>query len=49
MESAITIGLYPDLPRDISIPVGNGSLKGARMLLRNAERLSTAEISGGAK
>lgn len=43
LESAITIGLYPDLPRDRFVPVGNGSLKGAHLLLKNEELLSAAE------
>lgn len=29
VESAITIGMYPDVPRDRFIPVGNSSLEGA--------------------
>lgn len=33
LESAITIGLYPDLPRERFICMGNGSLKGACALL----------------
>ncbi len=33
LESAITIGLYPDLPRERFICIGNGSLKGAYTLL----------------
>lgn len=43
LESAITIGLYPDLPRERFVSVGNGSLKGANMLLSNGELLSIAE------
>jgi uncharacterized 2Fe-2S/4Fe-4S cluster protein (DUF4445 family) len=43
LESAITIGLYPDLPRDRFIILGNGSLKGAYQMLVNAELYSTAE------
>lgn len=43
LESAITIGLYPDLPRDRFVILGNGSLKGAYQLLLNAELYSTAE------
>lgn len=43
LESAITIGLYPDLPRDRFVFLGNSSLKGANMLLNNAELLDTAE------
>lgn len=43
IESAITIGLYPDLPRDRFVHLGNGSLKGANLLLKNAELLTIAE------
>ena len=43
LESAITIGLYPDLPRERFVQVGNGSLKGAGMLLQQAELLPVAE------
>ena len=32
-ESAVTIGMYPDMPREHLIPAGNTSLAGARMLL----------------
>ena len=32
-ESAVTIGLYPDLPRDRIVSAGNTSLEGARRLL----------------
>ena len=43
LESAITIGLYPDLPRERFVQVGNGSLKGASMLLKDAEELLAVE------
>lgn len=43
LESAITIGLYPDLPRERFVQVGNGSLKGACMLLKDAEELLAVE------
>ncbi len=43
IESAITIGLYPDLPRDRFVILGNGSLQGASRLLTNAALYSTAE------
>lgn len=43
LESAITIGLYPDIPRERFVPFGNGSLKGSCMLLKNAELLQPAE------
>lgn len=32
-ESAVTIGLYPDLPRERIINAGNSSLEGARIIL----------------
>lgn len=37
VESAVTIGMYPDLPRDRLIPAGNTSLAGAQRLLLNLE------------
>lgn len=37
LESAVTIGLYPDLPREKFVPVGNASLSGARSLLLDRE------------
>ncbi len=43
LESAITIGLYPDLPRERFSCVGNGSLKGACSLL--ADRRLVNQIS----
>ena len=43
IESAITIGLYPDLPRDRFVILGNGSLQGATRLLTEAELYNTAE------
>ena len=33
LESAVTIGLYPDLPREKFVSAGNASLSGARSLL----------------
>lgn len=42
LESAITVGLYPDLPRDRFTILGNSSLQGAKLLLtdrKNMERL----------
>lgn len=33
LEAAITIGMYPDLPREKFVPMGNSSLKGAYRLL----------------
>ncbi|MBV7272871.1 DUF4445 domain-containing protein [Clostridium sp. PL3] len=43
LESAITIGLYPDLPRERFVQIGNGSLKGACMLLKDEEELLAVE------
>ena len=42
LESAITIGLYPDLPREKFRVLGNTSLAGARMLLLDRNLLQTA-------
>ena len=42
LESAITIGLYPDLPREKFEILGNTSLKGARMLLLDRALLPVA-------
>lgn len=42
LESAITIGLYPDLPREKFRVLGNTSLTGARMLLLDRNLLQTA-------
>jgi uncharacterized 2Fe-2S/4Fe-4S cluster protein (DUF4445 family) len=47
LESAITIGLYPDLPRDSMVRLGNSSGEGARQVLmsgqlrREAEKIAT--------
>ena len=38
-ESAVTIGMYPDVDREKLVPVGNASLKGAKMLLLDCELL----------
>lgn len=38
LESAITIGLYPDLPRERFVFLGNSSLEGAYALLTNGEK-----------
>lgn len=43
LESAITIGMYPDLPREKFNCIGNGSLKGACSLL--ADRRLLDQIS----
>ena len=39
LESAITIGIFPDLPREKYHMIANTSLEGARILLTNRERL----------
>ncbi|MHB1041918.1 MAG: ASKHA domain-containing protein [Eubacteriales bacterium] len=47
LESSITIGLYPDLPRDKMVRLGNSSGEGARLvLLSNQKRLEAEEIAG---
>lgn len=43
LEAAITIGIYPDLPRDKFCILGNASLKGAVRLLKNLEALGETE------
>ena len=42
IESAVTIGLYPDLPRDRMVQLGNSSLEGARQVLLSLPRLQEA-------
>ncbi|ADG81300.1 ASKHA domain-containing protein [Thermincola potens] len=42
-ESAITIGLYPDIPRQNIISLGNSSLEGARLALLSREKIDEAE------
>ncbi len=39
LEAAITIGMYPDLPREKFVPMGNSSLEGAYRLLLNKDCL----------
>ena len=39
LESAITIGIFPDLPREKYVLLKNSSLEGARLLLLNHARL----------
>jgi len=47
LESAVTVGLYPDLPREKMIRLGNSSGEGARqVLLSNRKRLEAEEIAG---
>lgn len=43
IESAVQIGLIPDLPRDKFLFVGNSSLAGARMHLLSFEAFKTAQ------
>jgi uncharacterized 2Fe-2S/4Fe-4S cluster protein (DUF4445 family) len=43
IESGIIIGLYPDLPRERFVQLGNGSIKGAYKLLKDAEQLLVVE------
>jgi len=43
IESAVNIGLYPDLPRDRMTQLGNSSLEGARQVLLSIDRLLEAE------
>ncbi|AGL01352.1 ASKHA domain-containing protein [Desulfoscipio gibsoniae] len=46
LESAITIGLYPDLPRERMIRLGNSSGEGARLVLLSEEsRLEAEQIA----
>jgi uncharacterized 2Fe-2S/4Fe-4S cluster protein (DUF4445 family) len=43
LESAVTVGLFPDLPRDRMVRLGNSSGKGARRVLLSARRRVEAE------
>ena len=43
LESAITIGIFPDLPRDAYTVLSNSSLDGARILLLDRSRLAEAK------
>ena len=43
IESAVTIGLYPDLPRERMIQLGNSSLEGARQALLSIDKIKEAE------
>jgi len=46
LESAITIGLYPDLPREKMVVLGNTSAEGARqVLMSNQKRRESEEIA----
>ncbi len=42
IENAITIGLFPDIPRDRFIFIGNGSLLGARLVSFSTDLLDDA-------
>jgi uncharacterized 2Fe-2S/4Fe-4S cluster protein (DUF4445 family) len=44
VESAITIGLLPDLPRDRFIFIGNGSLTGARLAESSVDIIDAVRI-----
>ena len=43
LESAVTIGIFPDLPREKYTLVKNSSLEGARILLLDRSRLTEAK------
>ena len=43
LETAITIGLLPDMPRDKFIPLGNSSLGGAEMILLDRGLIDSIE------
>ena len=43
IEEAITIGLFPDIPRDRFIFIGNGALLGARLTSFSTDMLSEGE------
>ena len=44
LESAITIGLYPDLPRERMIRLGNSAGEGARLALISREKIKELEL-----
>ena len=44
LESAITIGMFPDLPRERYTAIANTSLDGARLLLLDRSRLEDAHF-----
>ena len=44
LESAITIGIFPDLPREKYALLKNSSLDGARIVLLNHDRLAEANL-----
>jgi len=43
IESAVKIGMLPDIQRDRIVPVGNSSLKGAVMLLNDSSLIQTVD------
>lgn len=43
IESAVTLGLYPDLPRDRMIKIGNSSGEGARLALVSRKSIEEAK------
>lgn len=47
LESAITIGIFPDLPRDKYQVIGNTSLEGAQILLLDRSRLKEVQDLAG--
>lgn len=47
IESAVTLGLYPDLPRNKMIRLGNSSGEGARQVLLSAEKRRDLERIAG--
>ena len=44
LESAITIGIFPDLPREKYVLLKNSSLEGARIMLLDRSRLEEAKM-----
>nr|WP_211230154.1 ASKHA domain-containing protein [Desulfovirgula thermocuniculi] len=44
LESAVTIGLYPDLPRERMVRLGNASLEGAKLALLSGEARKEAGV-----
>ena len=40
LEAAVTVGLYPDIPRDRFTILGNSALQGAKLLLMDRENIS---------
>ena len=44
IDSAVTVGMYPDLPREKYHILNNTSLEGARILLLNREKREEAEV-----